>query len=51
MKNIIPYGRQFIDEDDIKAVVEVLKSDKITKDQQLRNLSINLKEFAGLNML
>lgn len=28
--NMIPYGRQFIDEDDIKEVVEVLKSDFLT---------------------
>ncbi len=31
MKNIIPYGRQFIDEDDIKAVVEVLQSEILTQ--------------------
>jgi perosamine synthetase len=31
MKNIIPYGRQFVDEDDIRAVVEVLQSDILTQ--------------------
>ena len=27
---MIPYGRQFIDEDDIRAVVEALRSDWLT---------------------
>jgi perosamine synthetase len=27
---MIPYGRQFIDEDDIRAVVDVLRSDRLT---------------------
>ena len=26
-RNIIPYGRQYIDQDDIDAVVDTLKSD------------------------
>ena len=30
MSKFIPYARQSIDEDDIKAVVEVLRSDWIT---------------------
>ena len=31
MKNFIPYGRQSIDEEDIQAVVDVLRSDLITQ--------------------
>ena len=31
MKKFIPYGRQFIDEKDIQAVIEVLQSDLITQ--------------------
>jgi len=31
MKNIIPYGRQFVDENDIKAVIEVLQSEILTQ--------------------
>ncbi|MDY6793303.1 MAG: UDP-4-amino-4,6-dideoxy-N-acetyl-beta-L-altrosamine transaminase [Thermodesulfobacteriota bacterium] len=31
MKKTIPYGRQFVDEDDIKAVVKVLQSDILTQ--------------------
>ena len=32
----IPYGRQYIDEEDIKAVVEVLKSDFLTQGPKVR---------------
>ena len=31
MKNIIPYGKHFIDEDDIEAVVDVLRNRSITQ--------------------
>ena len=31
----IPYGRHFLDEDDIQAVVEVLENGPITQGQQV----------------
>ena len=30
MKNLIPYSRQYIDKDDIRSVIKVLKSDFLT---------------------
>lgn len=47
MKNIIPYGRQFIDEDDIKAVVEVLKSEKITQGPTVEEFEHELEKYCG----
>ena len=47
MKNIIPYGRQFIDEDDIKAVVEVLKSEKITQGPTVEEFEHELVKICG----
>jgi len=47
MKNIIPYGRQLIDEDDIKAVVEVLKSEKITQGPTVEEFEHKLERICG----
>jgi len=47
MKNIIPYVRQFIDEDDIKAVVEVLKSEKITQGPTVEEFEHELERICG----
>ena len=35
-KNIIPYGRQHINQDDIDAVVDVLKSNNLTQGPSIR---------------
>lgn len=43
----IPYGRQHIDEDDIKAVVEALKSDFITTGPQVAAFENAICEFTG----
>ncbi|MBW2642338.1 MAG: UDP-4-amino-4,6-dideoxy-N-acetyl-beta-L-altrosamine transaminase [Deltaproteobacteria bacterium] len=45
MKKTIPYGRQFIDEDDIKAVVEVLKSEKITQGPTVEEFEHKLERI------
>ena len=34
---MIPYGRQIIEDDDIQAVVEVLKSDYLTTGPKIRS--------------
>ena len=47
MKKFIPYGRQFIDEDDIKAVVEVLKSEKITQGPTVEEFEHELERICG----
>ena len=47
MKNFIPYGKQFIDEDDISAVVEVLKSDFLTTGPKVKEFEDKICEFTG----
>lgn len=43
----IPYSRQFIDEDDIKAVVEVLRSDFLTQGPKIREFEDAVAEYCG----
>jgi len=43
----IPYSKQFIDEDDIKAVVEVLKSDYLTTGPKVKEFENALCEYTG----
>jgi len=44
---MIPYGHQCIDEDDIKAVVEVLRSDWITTGPKIKEFENALCEYIG----
>jgi UDP-4-amino-4,6-dideoxy-N-acetyl-beta-L-altrosamine transaminase len=46
-KKFIPYGRQFIDEDDIKEVVKVLKSLWITQGPKIREFEEALCKYTG----
>ena len=48
MKKPIPYGKQFIDEDDIKAVVEVLKSDFLTTGPKIKEFEDELCRYLGV---
>src|SRR5574344_1299907 len=48
MKKPIPYGKQFIDEDDIKAVVEVLKSDFLTTGPKIKEFENELCRYLGV---
>jgi len=43
----IPYGRQFIDEDDIKAVSEVLKSDWLTTGPKVEQFENAVAAYTG----
>ncbi|AZO94010.1 UDP-4-amino-4,6-dideoxy-N-acetyl-beta-L-altrosamine transaminase [Halocella sp. SP3-1] len=43
----IPYGRQWIDEDDIKAVVEVLKSDYLTTGPKIKEFEDEFAHYVG----
>ena len=43
----IPYGRQAIDDEDIQAVVEVLRSDWLTTGPQVERFEAALAEFVG----
>lgn len=46
--NLIPYGRQAIDEDDIKAVVDVLRSDLITQGPASVQFEKAIAEYCGV---
>ena len=37
-ERFLPYGQQWIDDDDIKSVINILKSDFITTGPTIRNL-------------
>lgn len=43
----LPYGRQWIDEDDIEAVTKVLRSDWLTTGPAVDDFERNVAEFAG----
>ncbi len=43
----IPYGRQWIDEDDINAVIEVLKGDYLTTGPKIREFEEKLAQYTG----
>jgi len=44
---MLPYGKQSIDEDDIKAVIEVLKSDWLTTGPKIEEFEQAIVEFVG----
>ncbi len=46
MRNI-PYGRQFINEDDIEAVVSVLKSDFLTQGPKIKQFEDEFARYVG----
>lgn len=43
----IPYGKQYIDEDDIQAVINVLRSDWITQGPKIEEFERALSEYCG----
>ncbi|MBM7684493.1 UDP-4-amino-4,6-dideoxy-N-acetyl-beta-L-altrosamine transaminase [Defluviitalea raffinosedens] len=45
--DFLPYGRQWIDEDDIQAVVNVLKSDYLTTGPAIKEFEDQLKSVTG----
>ncbi len=47
MKNYIPYGKHFIDDDDIKAVVEVLKYKNLTQGDEVEKFEIAVAKYVG----
>jgi UDP-4-amino-4,6-dideoxy-N-acetyl-beta-L-altrosamine transaminase len=46
--NILPYGHQWIDEEDIASVVEVLKSDWITQGSKVDEFERNVAAYCGV---
>lgn len=47
IKNHIPYGRQSIDADDIKAVIKVLRSDWLTQGPAVKNFEESLAKYCN----
>lgn len=47
MKKFLPYGRQYIDDDDIKEVIEVLRSDFITQGPRVDEFEAKLAGYCG----
>ncbi len=45
--HFIPYGKQWINDDDIKAVVDVLKSDWLTQGTKIKEFEERLTEYCG----
>ncbi len=43
--NFIPYGKQFIEQDDIDAVVETLKSDYLTTGPKVKEFEEALEKY------
>lgn len=43
----IPYGRQFIDDDDIKEVVDTLKSDFLTTGPKIKEFEDSFAKYLG----
>lgn len=48
MMKIIPYGRQWIEEKDIRAVVNVLKSDYLTQGPVIEQFESAVAEYCGV---
>lgn len=46
-QNYLPYGRQWIDEDDIQAVVEVFRSDYLTTGPKIEEFEERFKNYVG----
>lgn len=46
-KRFIPYGKQWINEDDINAVVEVLKSDYLTTGPKIKEFEQKFADYVG----
>lgn len=44
---MIPYGRQFIDEEDIQGVIEVLRSDWLTQGPKVIEFEKNVADYSG----
>lgn len=45
--NVLPYGHQWIDDEDIASVVEVLKSDWITQGPKVEEFEKKIAEYCG----
>lgn len=46
-KNFLPYGRQIIDDDDIRAVIDVLQSDWLTTGPSVEHFEADICSYTG----
>lgn len=46
-RNFIPYGKQYIDEDDINEVIKVLKSDYLTTGPEIEKFEADFAKYVG----
>ena len=46
-KHLIPYGKHFIDEDDIKSVIDVLRNQNLTQGKNVDYFEEAVAEFIG----
>ncbi len=46
---VIPYGKQFISEEDIQAVISVLKSDYLTQGPKIEEFEQKFAQYIGVN--
>ncbi len=46
-KSLLPYGRQWVDESDIRAVVEVLRSDWLTTGPKVQEFEEQVADYVG----
>lgn len=47
MERMIPYGKQYIDQDDINAVIEVLQGDYLTTGPHVKKFEENFADYVG----
>jgi len=47
MKNLIPYGKHYIDEEDIEAVVDVLRHKNLTQGRMVNEFEESVAKFVG----
>lgn len=47
MDKIIPYGKHFIDDDDINAVIDVLRHKNLTQGKEIENFEQAVADFVG----
>ena len=50
MENILPYGKHYIDQDDIDAVTKVLKFQNLTQGEEVTKFENSIAEYVVLSM-
>lgn len=48
MENILPYGKHYVDQDDIDAVIQVLKFQNLTQGEEVLKFENSVAEYVGV---